>query len=280
MDYCKLLRESLLSIHFAKHINFNVDYSIYSAFVFNDGENNADILIMIKSKYYKQFKSNRQQFIAELFNYNASRLCEIRFYSKVINCELKINAKIEFCHKKVKILQPIICTTIELPKINANNIAMITANKYSFYNLLRADFTGKTFANVEHLKINNITDLVDNYNEYVELLLQSFPNIVSFRNNSRVNTYFGCLITKYYLTTDYVTFIKKENIIVVNTQHELFAYLDLSELEQITKNVLVNKCKKVNEENNADFITEHHLIYINATIADIKWRKLLKNAYK
>jgi hypothetical protein len=306
MDYGLVIKKLLPYVQFNSHTEFDCKGTIYFAHIYcadtklifekfsknychvepqhNDNPDKF-IEIRITSEYYKQYLEDRQRFINELFAYKNIKMCKIILYRELIDCNLKINAKIVFCHKRVKILQPIICKSVVLHRINEGNLLMITADEYIFNVLKQEDFLGKAFLNVKNLVTTYIKDELDiDFIEYIRILMQSFPNVISYKDSLGRNVFFDCLITKYYMIIKVNDIHHKYLITVINTKHDWFVQLELDSLMEfeVTKNSLRNKCEQPDVINagGVDFISDHHLIFVNTVISDFKLQPLIKNAAK
>lgn len=306
MNYNLIIRKLLPYLQFKSHTEFDTNGSIYFAHIYSEDteliferfsknycyvkpqhNNNPNKLIeiRIKSKYYKQYLNDRQQFINELFAYKNIKMCKILLYRKLIACELKINAKIVFCHKNVKIMQPIICKSVSFHRINEDNLAMITADEYIFNVLKQDDFLGKSFPNVVNLVTAHIKDELDiDFIEYMRLFMQSFPNVISYKDSLGRNVFFDCLVTKYYLIMKVNEVSYKCAVTIVNPKNDWFVQLELDGLREsiVSKNSLRDKCEDSDAINvgGVDFISDYHLIFANKVIADFKIQLLIKNAAK
>lgn len=115
-----------------------------------------------------------------------------------------------------------------------------------------------------------------------EILRKSFPNLIGYDNSVYIST-----IPNHALLNSFaIKCVNSEFIVtVINTEHELFNCLDLSDVTLLTLRGYLNYIQTVVLEIDAIKL-EYYInrltdrIVLNKHISDFSWKKLIKNANK
>lgn len=239
------------------------------------------VSITVDNDYLELFYENRAKYIEQLFQYNSTNMCFIDFNdAKIFDVDLSINAYIYVGVTSV-ITGNIICYKTSCCKLS-EVISAFKAEYYKFSFISELGNNHAVFNNIEYMKIHDYYTDMWSTEPNPKFICKILPNLIGYdnsvyvlKNNALLNSFTIECITNEFIVT------------AINTEHELFDYLDL--IDEITMTIddylawIINQGIKLTTDSvriEKIIDAKTTILVLNKNITDFSWRKLIKNANK